>query len=90
MLTKEQKLAILSEAIDNGARIDVSFHHMSQEPAKVLISDIARKMNVKLEVNEGWYTARTTRFKDEIKLSAFFEPEYMVEDINFDEEVEVN
>ena len=88
MLTKEQKLAILSEAIDNGARIDVSFHHMSQELAKALITDMAKKMNVELEAKEKWYTARTNRFKDELKLSAYFEPEYMVEDVNFEEEVE--
>lgn len=90
MLTKEEKLAILSKAIDEGADINIHFHNMQQGKANKLISEFAESMSVKMEQRVGdysqWYSASTETFTEELKVTAFFKPEYMVEDVNFEEE----
>ena len=95
MLTKEQKLAILSKAIDEGAQIDVLFYRLPKVKAQEIASDFADDMKaIAYEKTRGtsyWYT--TKEEGNSISITAFYEPEtdegYMEEDVIFEEEVEV-
>ena len=86
MLTKEQKLAILSKAIDEGANIDINFHKLTRTNAALLTNEIAGMMGTLAVSKSGsgyqWYKAESPG----IDVNAFYEPSYMVEDVKFEEE----
>lgn len=93
MLTKEQKLAILSKAIDEGAKININFYEMETKQAASKINEYARMMNTEVydhSRNEtNWYVA----YGRELDVTMFHEQkeesEYMEEDVKFEEEVEL-
>lgn len=93
MLTKEEKLAILSKAIDEGARITVDFHKLTNKQAETRISEYAEMMNSDVNTSSyktsNWHSTKAGSFDEEIMVSAFYRPheeeEYMVEDITFEE-----
>ena len=91
MLTKEEKLAILSKAIDEGAQIDVLFYRLPKAKAQEITRDFANDMKaVNLEKTHGtshWYSIKEEF--NSINITAFYEPEteegYMEEDVIFEE-----
>ena len=96
MLTKQQKLDILSKAIDKGADINVSFFDLTKSKAAVLTTELGELMGTPTEGKNGsnyyWYQ---THSKDgDLKINAFYElpkESYLVEDVvRTIEEVETN
>ena len=93
MLTKEEKLAILSKAIDEGAKIDIKFHDVSKGKAHELVTGFAEEMNAEAHDKRMrgtfWYTTQDEPTLETVKVTAFYEPKledgYMVEDITFEE-----
>lgn len=93
MLTKEEKLAILSKAIDEGARINIDVHGLTTKQAEKRINEYAEMMESNVitltHSNSHWHTTKTGSFDQEITVSVFYRPheeeEYMVEDITFEE-----
>ena len=91
MLTKEEKLAILSKAIDEGAQIDVLFYRLPKTKAQEIASDFADDMKAtaleKMHGTSHWYSTKPE--DNSINITAFYEPEadegYMVEDVKFEE-----
>lgn len=93
MLTKEEKLAILSKAIDEGARINIDVHGLTTKQAEKRINEYAEMMESDTNAfsyrGSNWHTTKTGNFDQEITVSVFYRPheeeEYMVEDITFEE-----
>ena len=93
MLTKEEKLAILSKAIDEGAQIDVNFYDLSKGKAHELIKGFADEMDVavhdKFNNNTYWYVVKEKQRCETLQVTAFYNPlledGYMVEDVKFEE-----
>lgn len=86
MLTKQQKLDVLSKAIDEGAVIDISFFDVTKSKAAVLTTDFAEMMGAPTEgknrENTFWYQARSE--DRDVKVTAFYKPSkesYMLEDV---------
>ena len=81
MLTKQQKLDILSKAIDQGANIDINFHNLTRSNAALLTTELAGMMGTQALNKSGsgfhWYKAESPG----IDVAAFYEPSYMVEDV---------
>ena len=81
-LTKQQKLDILSKAIDEGADIDVSFYHLPKSRAALLTTEFAEMMGtateVKTHTNTHWYMTRIPK----MKVVAFYEQPKQVEVLN--------
>lgn len=81
MLTKQQKLDVLSKAIDEGANIDINFHDLTQSNAALLTKEIARMMGTQSVSKSGsgfhWYKIQTPG----VDVAAFYDPSYMVEDV---------
>ena len=81
-LTKQQKLDILSKAIDEGADIDISFFDVSKDKAAVLTTEFAEMMGSVTEVktydNAYWYMTRIPK----MKVVAFYEQPKQVEVLN--------
>lgn len=83
MLTKQQKLDILSKAIDEGADIEINFYKVSKSRAAILTTDFAETMGTSTEGKNGsgfyWYQAHAPKFK----VNAFYDNKssYMVEDV---------
>lgn len=88
MLTKEQKLAILSKAIDEGAKININFYEMETKQAASKINEYAEMMNTKVYDHSrngtNWYVA----YGRELDVTMFHEQkeesEYMEEDVVFE------
>ena len=63
LLTKEQKLAILSKAIDEGASIDINFHNLNRSNAALLTNKLADMMGTQALSESGsghhWYKAES-------------------------------
>ena len=96
MLTKQQKLDVLSKAIDEGAEINIWFYDFTKSKAAVVITELAEMMGTPTEGKNGenayWYQ---THSKDgDLKINAFYElpkESYLVEDVvRTIEEVETN
>lgn len=81
MLTKQQKLDILSKAIDEGAHIDINFHDLTQSDAALLTKEIARILDTAVVQDSrsgfNWYRTHAPKFK----VNAFYDRGYMVEDV---------
>ena len=86
MLTKQQKLDVLSKAIDEGADIRISFHQGNRSRAAVLTTELAGMMETtttgKTFDDSFWYEASIPGFD----VVAFYDPTYMIEDVKFEEE----
>ena len=93
MLTKEEKLAILSKAIDEGAQIDINFYDLPRVKANSLITDIAGEMNAPsqehIRNDVYWYSTKENQARETFRVTAFYNPlleeGYMVEDVKFEE-----
>lgn len=84
-LTKQQKMALLEKAIDEGAGIQVDFHNLPKAKAAAIVAEFSEVMGTSLEVkNRGianWYETRGYS----VGVVAFYkESEYMEEDVSFE------
>ena len=66
MLTKQQKLDVLSKAIDEGAIIDIHYHGLSRSNAASLTKGISNMIEVPVErkskAHAYWYQIRYRDF----------------------------
>ena len=83
MLTKQQKLDVLSKAIDEGANIDINFHDLTQSDAALLTKEIARMTGKQAEEKSGLGFSCYQVYDSKFMVNAFYKPEqsYMVEDV---------
>ena len=91
MLTKEEKLAILSKAIDEGAKININFYETETKQAASQINEYAEMMGTEVYDHSRNKTKWYVTYDREMEVTMFHESEseYMEEDVKFEEEVEV-
>lgn len=83
MLTKQQKLDVLSKAIDEGAKIRISFHGLTRSNAALKTKTLAEMLGTSVKndnnLNTYWYQAESP----ELRVTAFYDNKspYMVEDV---------
>jgi hypothetical protein len=96
MENKEKFLQFISEAIDNGAHMDISFYgsEMSEseaeektiEFANLVGGEVTEETNV--EKTYRWFKVRTERFNFSGFHTSSNDKKYMIEDVDLSEKVE--
>lgn len=91
-MNKERVLQLVSDAIDNGAHIDIGFfnsYDYTKEDAETLIKPFGEALGLDVEEMQGdackWLRVGTAAQKYHVSVHYSKEGEYLVDDLDYEE-----